>query len=309
MGLMLAAAAAAPGLAHAQPADLFYERTAMTAANARCGLFTPEVGAALAAGAAQARGASLRAGTAPDVLSRSEQEAKAKASAIDCRSPDLAVAAGRVRTAFAGFAKITRLTYAGDVAGWSADRTINRSARWQLSQEVSFGADHMAFGLVGLEGPGALVAVARFADGAAPYAARLVVRDQARFAQPYLARFSHGSTAGLPLPQRLPPPGAQKTYAAAARAPAGPDLLPKGETSGWAFRFPDAAAADLAGLDPRESVAVEFLFSGDVVRRAYVEVGDFAAGRAFLQASAVRPPRSARPAGFAQAPTILASGR
>jgi hypothetical protein len=38
----------------------------------------------------------------------------------------------------------------------------------------------------------------------------------------------------------------------------------------------------LASLDPRESVAIEFLFPDDVVRRAYVEVGDFAAGRAFL---------------------------
>ena len=39
-------------------------------------------------------------------------------------------------------------------------------------------------------------------------------------------------------------------------------------------------------IDPREAVAVEFLFGageGEAVRRAYVEVGDFAAGRAFLQ--------------------------
>ncbi|MDO9247070.1 MAG: hypothetical protein Q7U11_11435, partial [Phenylobacterium sp.] len=39
----------------------------------------------------------------------------------------------------------------------------------------------------------------------------------------------------------------------------------------------------LSGLDPREAVMVEFLFAGDAARRAYVEVGDFAAGRAFLQ--------------------------
>jgi hypothetical protein len=53
--------------------------------------------------------------------------------------------------------------------------------------------------------------------------------------------------------------------------------------SGWAFRFPDSAAVELSRLDPREAIAVEFLFPGDVTRRAYVEVGDFAAGRAFLQ--------------------------
>jgi hypothetical protein len=141
----------------------------------------------------------------------------------------------------------------------------------------------MAFGLAGREGREALVAVAVFPDGAEPYAARLVLRDDTRASQPYLDRFGGGSTAGLPLARRLPPPSAQKAYAAAGRAPAGSDLLPKGEAVGWAFRFPDAAGAELASLDPREAVAVDFLFPGDTVRRAYVEVGDFAAGRAFLQ--------------------------
>jgi hypothetical protein len=45
------------------------------------------------------------------------------------------------------------------------------------------------------------------------------------------------------------------------------------------------AADAMAALDPREAVVVEFVFTGrngDVVRRAHVEVGDFAAGRAFL---------------------------
>jgi hypothetical protein len=296
MGLLWGALALSPAVAHAQPADLFYERAVMSAADQRCGLFAPEIGAALAAATAQARGAALRAGTSGETLRQIEATAQARAASADCRSQDIATAAARVKTAFSGFAKITRLTYAGDVAGWQADRNIYRTARWQLSQDVSFGAGpqngRMAFGLIGKEGPGVLVAVARFADGAEPYAARLVLRDGARSAQPYLARFSAGgSTAGLPLAQRLPPASAQKAYAAAARAPAGPDLLPpdpvaKGRAaSGWAFRFPDAASQELAQLDPRESVAVDFLFPGDVTRRAYVEVGDFAAGRAFLTVS------------------------
>jgi hypothetical protein len=286
MGLLLGVSALSPGYADAQPADLFYERTVMSAADARCGLFTPDVGAALAAATAQARGAALRAGTSSDALRAVERSALAKASGADCRSADLATAAARVRTGFAGFARITRMNYAGDVAGWAVDRNISRSLRWQLYQESTFGPDRMAFGLAGRDGQGVLLAVARFADGAEPYAARLVVRDSARSAQPYLVRFGGGSTAGLTLAQRLPPPSAQKTYAAAARAPTTPDLLPKGVTGGWTFRFSDAATAELAGLDPREAVAVEFLFPGDVARRAYVEVGDFAAGRAFLKLAA-----------------------
>jgi hypothetical protein len=285
MGLLWGALALSPGVARAQPSDLFYERAVMSAADQRCGLFAPDVAAALAAATAQARGAALRAGTSGEALRQAERTAQAKAAAVDCRSQDIATAAARVKNAFAGFAKLTRLTYAGDVAGWQADRNIYRTARWQLSQETSFGPDRMAFGLIGKDGPGALVAVARFADGSQPYAARLVLRDGTRSAQPYLARYGSGSTAGLPLAQRLPPSGAQKAFAAAARAPAGPDLLPKGATSGWAFRFPDAASQELARLDPRESVAVDFLFAGDVTRRAYVEVGDFAAGRAFLTVS------------------------
>jgi hypothetical protein len=263
----------------------------MSAADQRCGLFAPEVTAALNAATAQARGAALRAGITADSLRATARAAEAKAAAADCRSADVTTAAARVRSAFSGFAKLTRLTYAGDVAGWAADRNISRNLRWQLTQETVFGPDRMAFGLAGRDGGSALVAVARFADGAEPYAARLVLRDQSRSAKPYLARFGGGSTAALPLAQRLPPPGAQKTYAAAARAEAGPDLLPRSSTNGgasdgWAFRFSDEAAAELARLDPRESVAVEFLFHGDVIRRAYVEVGDFAAGRAFLQIAA-----------------------
>jgi hypothetical protein len=141
----------------------------------------------------------------------------------------------------------------------------------------------MAFGLAGVSNPGARVAVARFADGAEPYSARLILRDDSRSSGPYLNRWTSGSTSDLPLTRRLPPSGALKTFAAAARSPATPELLPKDAGSGWTFRFPDAAARDLARLDPREAIAVEFLFPGDVTRRAYVEVGDFAAGRAFLQ--------------------------
>jgi hypothetical protein len=283
MGFAIAALSVAPGFAQAAPADLFYERTVMTAAQERCGLFAPEVAAALASAAAQARGAALRAGTANSSLRQIEANAQAKANSVPCASPDISLAAGRVKVAFAGFARMDRLTYPGDIANWQADRGIGRGARWKLAQDVAFGRDRMAFGLAGVSNPGALVAVARFADGAEPYAARLLLRDDARSSGAYLNRWTTGSTADLPLTRRLPPPSALKSFAAAARSPATPDLLPKDAGPGWTFRFPDAAAHELAALDPREAIAVEFLFPGDVVRRAYVEVGDFAAGRAFLQ--------------------------
>ena len=59
MGFSLAVAATlTPALAFAAgPADLYFERSVMAAADQRCRLFTPALGSALAASAAQARGA------------------------------------------------------------------------------------------------------------------------------------------------------------------------------------------------------------------------------------------------------------
>lgn len=282
VGLLGAAVMVASGAAAAQPADLLFERAMMSAADARCGLFAPDVAAALAAGVAQARGAALRAGAGRDDLAGVERRARDRAARLDCRSPDLVREAGRVRDAFAGYRQVTRMTWPGAVADWRADRGLGRAPRWRLAQDVAFGADRMTFGLAGREGASGLVAVAAFADGKAPYAARLEVRDAARTLGPYLGL---GGRAA-PLSRRLPPAPATRGFLAEARAPAEGELLPRGAERGWAFRFPAAAAEALAGLDPREAVAVEFLFPGGRTRTAYVEVGDFAAARAFVQMAA-----------------------
>ncbi|MFN3523320.1 MAG: hypothetical protein ACK4YQ_13815 [Phenylobacterium sp.] len=285
MGWLIGAAAVvAPAAAAAGAVDLFYERTVMMAADARCGLFEPGVGAALAAGQAQARGAALRGGLAEQTLVDVERRARAKAAGDACDSPDLTLAADRVKSAFEGFAKVTRMDYPGEIADWRADRGSGRFARWRLAQTVAFGWDKMTFGLAGFEGADALMAVGQFADGQTPYAARLVIRDTRRTSGPYLDTRETDPRRRPALARRLPPEGL-RTYPAEARSAAGADLLPKGASHGWAFRFPAEAAAAMAALDPREAVAVEFVFAGDrdEVRRAYVEVGDFAAGRAFLR--------------------------
>jgi hypothetical protein len=284
LGLLGVALAASSGLAHAQGLDLVYERTVMTAADGRCGLFAPEISAALGAAQAQAHGAALRGGAALETVQSTEARARSRAASLNCTAPDLAVAAVRVRSAFAGYARIQRMNFPGEIAGWRADRTGPRAVRWRLSQDARFGADRMTFGLAGRGEGATLIALARFADGQAPYAARLLMRDDARSEGPYLYRIS-STPQRLPLERRLPPRSALRIYVAEARSTAGQDLLPKDARSGWAFRFPAQAVSDLAELDPREAVAVEFLFPGDVVRRAYVEIGDFAAGKAFLNVS------------------------
>jgi hypothetical protein len=277
------AALAGPGLAHAAAVDVLYERTVMTAADSRCRLFAPPVSAALDAGRAQARNTALRAGTDPAAVSAVEQRARAKAQGAACNSPDLVTAAARVRDAFDGFSKVTRLTYPGDLHDWRADRNAGPAARWRLAQDVSFGWDRMTFGLAGRDGEGALLAVADFPDGATPYAARLVMRDADRSPGPYLDKRGVDLKGRLPLARRLPAAYALKTFQASARSPAGSDLAARSMKQPWAFRFPAEASARLAQLDPREAVAVDFVMPDDTVRRAYVEVGDFAPGRAFLR--------------------------
>jgi hypothetical protein len=284
--LAAAVALGAPASAWAGAADLYYERAVMTGLDAKCRLFSPDLAAALASAEAQARSAALRSGASATDLYGVAARAASRAGAAPCNSPDVATAAGRVRAAFAGYARLQRMNFPGDMSSWTADRAVSRSQmRWNLWQTAMLGPDRLTLGFAGRGGDIALVAVAGLSDGREPYAARLVMRDPALAPEPFLnfVRASFGRSA---LADRLPPRSATASVLAEARAPADASLLTPGEAAGVAFRFPAAAADRLAALDPRESVAVELVFADasgrDVVRTAYVEVGDFAAGRAFL---------------------------
>jgi hypothetical protein len=272
------------------PADLYYERALMSLADSRCRLFTPDLASALGAAEAQARGAALRAGASAAALRAVAARAAGTASRLACSSPDLQLAAQRVRQGFEAYSRLLRMTFPGDVSAWRADRTLPRASPvWRLSQDAPLGAGSVTFGLAGdWSVPAELVAVADFGSGPRPYAARLVLRDPARAPEPYLDALRPGAFARLPLSARIPPPEATRVYPADNRAEAGPTLSPAGSKSALAFSFPAAAAAALADLDPREAVTLEFLFQGprgDIQRRAFIEVGDFAAGRAFLAAT------------------------
>lgn len=274
---------AAPMVAVAGPLDLYIERTAMAAADLRCGFFDAGLRAALEAGRVQTRNAALRSGATTGDLSKADARARASAATVVCDSEAVSAAAAHVRSAFEGFAKLRQITYPGETADWRADRTASAEVhRWRLAQQTDFASGQMVFGLAGRDSRPVLLALASFNDGRSPYGARLVLRDSARATEPYL-----DPRGGPNLARRLPPAGAQRTYAAEARSKAGLDLRPETMRGGWAFRFPPEAAARLSTLDPREAVAVEFLFTdGPAVRRVYVEVGDFAAGHAFLRMAA-----------------------
>jgi len=278
-----------PGLAHAAAVDAYYERSVMAAADQRCHLFTGNLAAALGASQAQARGAAMRAGVSTAQLDNVQLRAYGAAGSAACNSNDITTAANRVRLAFDGYSKLQTMSYRGDVSSWWANRASSDNyTTWRLSQTEPFGWNTMIFGIGGRGADTGLLAVASFVDGARPYSARLVLRDVARAPEPFLNVIRASSDGRIPLSARMPPASATRAFFPQARGDADRMLLPAAAISGTAFRFPNAAADVLARLDPRESVAVEFLFSsGQTVRTAYVEVGDFAAGRAFL-ASAQR---------------------
>lgn len=283
------ASAALPAAAQASALDLYYERAVMSAADQNCHLFGPELAAALASAQAQARGAALRSGAGAATVDLVAERARRRMAQTPCGSPDIAKAAGRVRAAFEGYSRLQRMNFPGDTAGWAADRAVSRDGlRWNLSQTTDLGADRLTFGLAVWRGQTGLLAVAGLQDGVWPYAARLVLRDAARAPQPCLGLTAASTSARNLLAARMPPRSGTVSILAEAREPAQASLLPGGADLGVAFRFPASAAATLAALDPRETVAVELLFatpSGrDEVRTAYIELGDFAAGRAFLGA-------------------------
>lgn len=263
------------------PFDLYRERVAMSAVGVRCRLFDSDTAAALAAGSAQARTAALRAGYAAEAIDRGGIDALAQVSRMACNAPRLLKAATEVRDAFRAYRGIERMAFPGATSAWQADRIMPlQSAAWRLAQDSFAGEDKVVFGVSGLKGAETVTLAVAPADGASPYGARLLVRDADRLPQPVLP-----ADGGAPLVARTPLRAAAKVILASARAPADPALRPKGSTKAIAFRFPASARQALERLDPREAVSVEILYPsarGDLVRTAFVEVGDFEAGVAFL---------------------------
>lgn len=270
------------GVSWASPLETYLERGFMAEAGPRCRLFGPAVQSALIAGREQARGAALRAGFSARDVQRVAERSKARALSIPCDSPDLVAAARRVSSSFEAYSRLVRQDFPGDRLGWKADRSESRQrVTWRLTQDLDQAGAKVRFGIAGRNGADSLMVVAALPGGGAPYAARIVMRDRRLTVGAYIDARGE-SLRTLPLQRRLPRQGPFESFAAQARSAAGADLLPAGVKSGWAFRFPLNAAAAIAELDPREAIMIEFLLGAGPPQRVYLEVGDFAAARAFL---------------------------
>lgn len=264
------AAAVALTAGVAQAADPHYDRAFMLAADARCGLFAPPVRAALASATMQARGAQLRGGATAVQAAETARRARARAATVACAHPELKLVAGRVDQAFAGWSRTPRMEFPGLTAGWSVDRTAFAAPRWNLAQTSVVGASPVTVGRAWGR-PGLSVTVS-FVGKPRPVSARIVMRDAARFPHPWI-----GDRPTLA-------PEAQRRAAwAAGVTEAERGLLRPGAKSGEIWTFSEDAARLLAGLDPREAFAVEFVFRDGSVASAPFEVGDLAAAEAFLR--------------------------
>lgn len=273
--LIAAAVLATPATAWAGPADTYYERAFVVAADARCDLFPSPVEAALTVAAAQARGAALRSGAAEVDLRAVAERARARAAAVSCRDPELVIVRDRVEGAFSGWARTPRMTFPGKRLPWVADRAAWSRPGWRLKQVSRTGAAPVTFGYAGADEAPALTAVVSFVGKSRPYAARLLFRDEARAPRAWV-------TGG-----GLPPAASRASVWATGVHGADAALLEEGRRAGEAWRFPASTADRLAGLDPREAFLIEFHFRDGSVARARFEAGDFAAGRAFMDMGAL----------------------
>lgn len=260
-------AMAAPGVAWADAASTWYERSFVLAADARCGLFTRPVAAALEAAAWQARGAALRGGAGEVDLAARAARARTRAASTACSNAELATVKARVEQAFTGWSRLARMTFDAGGAGWAADRYAFTRPGWRLVQTTRTGASPVRFGYAGESAGATLSAVVSFVGRPRPYAARVVLRDARLGSRPW--------------PGALPPESQRMTVWSSGSALASPGLVaPKAQGEAWTF--PADLAEAIAKLDPRERFTVEFVFRDDSVATATFEAGDFAAGRAFL---------------------------
>ncbi|WP_409020151.1 hypothetical protein [Brevundimonas vesicularis] len=259
------------GSAQAGAANLYYERSVAVAAQSKCRLFEPRLAAALSAATLQARGAALRSGVEATALAATSARARSRVASVPCADADLRTMASRVEAGFAGWSRAARITFPGSRSDWRGDRFASTSEAWRLVQDGAASGAPVRIGLVGRSPLDTrLAAVVSFDGAGRPYAARLLIRNAQVMPRPWLVG------------DGLPPENARASYFATGVRAAEAGVLSVGQRRGDQWAFPQSAADALARLDPRETFRIEFLFRDDSVSVAQFEVGDFAAGRAFL---------------------------
>lgn len=269
------------------------KRYFLAQADARCHLLTPAAGMAVTAGYLQARNASIRSSGAMGALAPWLEQARSAAANAPCNAPQLKAAAAQAQNAYHGFVVQTRL----DLGAWTGNRAFPDKPAWRLAQYQSTTDADAILGLYGTLDDARFVVMARFADGARPYAARLLVRDADTVAAGLINRAPRGVNTTAPVGFT---PATTLSFGARDSADVEVALHPEvrsnfigfsvtgdyvgKNTVSEATRFdlPTPAWRAMAPLDPREDVVVEFDCDNGP-RYMRFEVGDFLTGLAFVR--------------------------
>ncbi|MEN0652595.1 MULTISPECIES: hypothetical protein [Hyphobacterium] len=284
---MRAAAALAALLATTAPAlaqdarTAFDGRSLARALDDRCGLYNAPERAALDAAWLQARGILIRGGADPHDLTARAAGFARRAQPMPCDSADAQSIALDVAAAFENWLRVREMDFPGSERVWLAARPYPGYPAWTLSQYPVPGDPAHIFGFFHEDGERELA----FGLPAAPglSTARLVMRDitrEAELTDPSLGGLLRVS--GRPdWVRHAPPAHAEATVWASDRIDAGDQMR---------FVFPERTIGALSGLDPRETVRIEALDTrGRVAGTWFIEIGDFAAGTAFLAAGDTLP--------------------
>ena len=254
----------------------FLERTAISAADDACNLFTPAERFALRAGLYQSQNELLRANFSLEKINDTAASVRAHAKSLGCDHPSVRQVAATIRDSYRQFAKTNYLEYAAGHGVWRASRVA--ADQWALSElDKATGA---AFGLrnsTDKKKPGLRLAIAIPVGDSLPATAQLYIRDPQRLDEPWL-----GSLFG-PTGQLSPTPRAMTRIEWAAETGEEDDII--GDPF-QVYYFPETAIARIEALDPREAVQLELTPNprdkNQRPVRILFEVGDFRAAHNFI---------------------------
>ena len=296
---ILAALTAISVPAHAQTDALgqqLQRRYFFVQVNDRCHLLSGPATTALKAGYVQARNAALRAGHDMTALAPVLDGARTAAATAACNAPEVVSAMAQAQNALRTYQVQMRLDLPGSRARWTAVRSDQDTAQWRLVQYQNTAQADFAFGLYGTLSRNALSVTAHFADGAHPYAARVLVRnpdvwtagviDDAPYALSTQRPVGFGDFSAESFPaygetdvSALMKPAIKVNFAGFALG--GRYVGAQAPVDAQRFDFPKTAVMAMARLDPREDIVIEF-DCDDGPRYARFEVGDFIPGMAFI---------------------------
>lgn len=251
----------------------FLERSAISAADEACNLFSEGERFALKSGLYQAQDELLRANYSRDNIDDKADEVRAHAKSLGCDNPIIRNAAQSVRDSYRAFAKLNAMDFPGSHGIWQASREVHD--QWALRETDK--PNGVIFGLRRDKKTSELRLAAALPDKMdAQASAQLFIRDPARMAEPWLGSLFGSSGALTPTPRAM-----TKTDWAGETAE-------EDDISGNSYTiyyFSKTAIGRIEKLDPREAVLLELTpdprAKVQTPTRILFEVGDFMAAHNF----------------------------